>query len=168
MCAIVSSTVVAADAPLGNTSRSKGGVTIVVTSTTITDAENTSVPMSPFESPYPATIRPTSPREIIPTPTRSDCRGVKPHHLAKSAHPAALATIATSTRATVKSPRSPSSRPLACNPMPMKNTGTKIEYANGCTPPSISFLNSVCAISTPAMYAPVIAATCPTYSAAHA
>ena len=53
ICAIVSSTVVAADAPLGNTSRSKGGVTIVVTSTTITDAENTSVPMSPFESPYP-------------------------------------------------------------------------------------------------------------------
>ncbi len=46
-------------------------------------------------------MRPTSPREIIPTPTRIDSRVSKPHNRANTPQPTALATIATSTSNTV-------------------------------------------------------------------
>ena len=93
----------------------------------MTEAEKTSDPMSPFARPYPATMRPTSPREIIPMPTRTDSLVEKPKSRANTPQPMALATIATSTSTTVNIARGPSSRPLASRPMLMKNSGTKIE-----------------------------------------
>ena len=63
----------------------------------------------------------------MPTPTRSDSFEVKPQARAATPEPIVLATIATATSATVNAARAPSSRPLACSPMLMKNTGTKSE-----------------------------------------
>ena len=72
-------------------------------------------------------MRPTSPREIMPTPTRTDSFVVKPVSLANTPHPIALVAIATVMRATLKSARSPRSRPFASSPMLMKKIGTNIE-----------------------------------------
>src|SRR5438128_2394481 len=167
---MVSSTVTtsAVGAARGNVIRNSGGVTIVVTSTMITDAENTSRPIRLLASPYPATMSPTSPREIMPTPTRIDSCVLNPKARANTPHPVALPTIATTRSTIVKAARSPSSRAFACNPMLMKKIGTNIEYVRGCTPSSMRALNGVCAKSTPARYEPVMAATDPMYSAAQA
>ena len=69
----------------------------------------------------------TSPRGIIPIPTRSDPFAEKPNSFAKTAHPIAFAMMATMMSAIVKAVRGPSSRAFAWRPMLIKKSGTKIE-----------------------------------------
>jgi hypothetical protein len=52
-------------------------------------------------------MSPTSPREIIPTPTRIDCSFENPHTRASSPDPSRFVTIATTTSAIVKPMYSP-------------------------------------------------------------
>lgn len=102
-------------------------MSIVVTSTITTHAEKISFEMTPALRPVPATINPTSPREIIPTPTRSDCTLDNPHSLASDPHPSTFPAIATATIAAANMAWPPRSRALARRPMLMKKTGTSTE-----------------------------------------
>ena len=135
---------------------------MVVTSTMMTLAENTLRSIRPFVRPYPATINPTSPREIIPTPTRTDSFAVKPNRAREDATTNRLGDYGHHDQYDGKCRAiGPSSRPLACRPIPMKNTGTNIGIRERMNAGVYLRLELRLCDHYPAMYAPVIAATPP-------
>jgi len=98
----------------------------VVTRTIMIIAEKTSFPMIPFERPTDATIKPTSPRLIIPIPTLTDSMRLNPLHLAPKRHPTTLPPMATMTINTVNQSMFPASdRASASSPILMKKIGTR-------------------------------------------
>ncbi len=101
-------------------------MTSVVTRTMITITAKRLAPISPSAMPTEATIRPTSPREIMPSPSRRLAPFAKPPSRAPSPLPSSFETIATALIASAKtrSPR-PSARAFACSPIETKKSGTK-------------------------------------------
>ncbi len=110
--------------------RKSSGVRMVVKITTPTTAEKISDWIKPSEIPTAATIRPTSPRDIMPTPSCSDSRQEKPPMRPPQPAPTTLPMMATIVIAANNTRLlKDSSRALAESPMLIKNTGTKMGYA---------------------------------------
>ncbi len=101
-------------------------MTSVEMNTISTAAAKTPSSISPCCRPTDATIRPTSPREIMPTPTRAASAECIPASLAPSPAPATLETMATSTSATMnKTAVLSSPRAFTRRPMLTRKRGTK-------------------------------------------
>jgi len=116
------------EADLLKTSRSRGGVTNVETITITITTVKTLFVMIPLVMPALATIKPTSPREIIPTPTRNDSPHAMPPAFAPNPQPTILEMMAIMIT-TIAKARSlgDKARMLAVSPIPTKKIGTKKE-----------------------------------------
>ena len=114
-----------------NASLSKIGVIIVVTTTTITTGPKRSSEISPLAAPLLATIRATSPLEIIPTPICKLSLGEYLQSNAPNPQPITLVNIAIIPRITVNIIKvAVISFNSTLKPMLAKNNGDKYKYDN--------------------------------------
>jgi len=144
---------------LRSASRSNGGVTSVVARTTTTALENTTCVMAPAASARVATTSATSPREIMPTPTTTLWRLVRPATRAPKPHPTIFETTASTVATTIECKCRPDVVQAGLHPSSHQEDGTNRPYATTLTRSVRSAYWLPRLMSKPATYAPVIAAS---------